>query len=140
MELKLGYFVVYVINWLFRRFLNMFWRSSRKPNLPSRSTPKCFWNFTCLPELLLKFSGGCDVFFILREKITFFCWDQGWKSFLIDLPKHLFCLIQYSNYLLTNLYCWLQKKVKHRLQKALHLLWDRLKDRLYRLKTTMGQG
>ena len=48
----------------------MFRRCSRKSNLPSRQTPECFWNCICFRELLLKFSGGCDVF-ILRV----FCWD-----------------------------------------------------------------
>ena len=32
--------------------------------------PRCFCNYACLIELLLKFSGGCYVFCILQKKIT----------------------------------------------------------------------
>ena len=48
-------------------------------------------------------------------------WDQGWKSFSIDLAKRLFCLSHHPSYLLTNLYYWLHKKLKHRLQWVWHL-------------------
>ena len=70
MEVGVGYFGVYVINWLFFLFFKTNFEDvheseiHRPDKLPSVSE-------TVLAEqLLLSFSGGCDIFFILREKIT----------------------------------------------------------------------
>ena len=86
MDPKVSYFAVYYHK-LIAVFtcLNMFRSCWRKSNIPSRQKTKCFWNCICLTKLLLKFSWGCDVFFILWQKTTSCSCLLGWGLKVIFL-------------------------------------------------------
>ena len=92
-------------------FLKRFQRSSQKSKLLSRYTPKCFWYcIYLLTESLLKFSGGCDIFFILREKTAFCAYLMGsrlgdifhWLAQAFIFLKSLFKLLADKFILLTT--------------------------------------
>ena len=64
-------FCIHVFLDLFKNVLKVMIKS----NLSFRKTR--FWNCTCLTELLLTFSGECDVFFILQKNpLAHVCRDQ----------------------------------------------------------------
>ena len=67
----------------------MLLRFPRMPNLPPRETPNCFRNSTFLVELSLKFSGWCNLCFILQEKKLLYLFFETWKKKHTDNIKKI---------------------------------------------------
>ena len=135
-EFQVSYSAVYVTSWLFCLPFKIFTKVEGIVQINAQM----FLVLYILANRVIKFSGGFDIFFILRKKTASCACLMGsrvkdifhWLVQAFILLKSLFKLLADKFILLTT------EKVKHCLQRAWHLQWGLLKEHLYRQKITVG--